>query len=298
MEQIVKITQFALRYLPSSVKVLMRKIIPVRLKFVLGQKVMADVYKAGGIVTVNDGRQFNIIEDGLFLRVYYEKDYESSFSAVAIGLLEKNDFVVDVGANFGWYTTLFSKHIEPEGRVIAYEPAPDPYEKLISNIKLNDMESSVVVKKSCAGDVAGTIYLEQGTAGESGLAHVVEKKADSTIEVPVVRLDDDLSDVIGKIAYIKIDVEGFELSTLKGATKMLEAPNQPIIQIELNPEALERAGTSRADVVQFLKSLGYSFWEVVPGKLGKLRKSDVSQCSDVFCFGAGKYGERVKLITI
>lgn len=293
MSQITKLLQVVLSTFPKPLVDGIRKVMPMKIKRSLGRYVMDDVIKKGGTVTVEDGRIFNVIKDRLFFRVFFEKSYEPLLSAIAIRLIEKGDNVIDVGANFGWYSTLFNQSAHPGGSVTSYEPSPYSYKILIDNIKLNNMESSISVRNSCAGEESGIILLEQGFVSESGLAHVVSEQAESTIEVPVVTLDEDLSHLIGEIAYIKIDVEGYEFSTLKGAKQILEADNQPIIQIELNDEALERAGTSRAETVNFLESLGYSFWAVSPDKPGTLKKSDTSQCSDVFCFGQGVYGQRV-----
>jgi len=296
MKQITKTAQLVLSYFPAPAKNIIRKIMPLKLKRTLGQQVMTDAAKKGGVIAVNDGRRFNIIEDRLFLRVLFEKDYEPLLTAVATNLLKQKDNVIDVGANFGWYTTLFSKCVYP-GKVISYEPAPRSSDILEQNIALNKMEAGIDVRKVCVGDEPGSLVLELGSTSDSGLAHVVKEASKTTTEVPVVCLDDDISNIIGEIAYIKIDVEGYELSTLKGAKKILNVTDQPIIQIELNNEALERAGTSRSEAVTFLKSFGYSFWEVVPNNPGKLKKTDAEQCSDVFCFGRGKYAQRVHAIS-
>jgi hypothetical protein len=157
------------------------------------------------------------------------------------------------------------------------------------------METDIDLRNLCVGEELGTVILELGSTSESGI--VVDEAHETTTEVPVVRLDTDLSNMIGELAYIKIDVEGYEYFALKGAINILKATDQPIIQIELNDEALERAGTSRSESVDYLKSLGYSFWEVIPGEHGKLKETDASECSDVFCFGQGKYGQRVQAVT-
>jgi len=56
------------------------------------------------------------------------------------------------------------------------------------------------------------------------------------------------------IDLIKIDVEGFEMEVLKGAEKTLE--NVQYIMIELNGNS-ERYGSSKRDIKEHLKSLGF-----------------------------------------
>jgi hypothetical protein len=92
---------------------------------------------------------------------------------------------------------------------------------------------------------------------------------------------------------MKLDIEGFEYYALKGAQSILSADDQPILQIELNDEALERSGSSRKEIVGYLKDLGYAFYEAIPSSPGYLQTSNTDSCSDVFCFGKGKHSQRL-----
>ncbi len=51
-------------------------------------------------------------------------------------LISGGDWVVDIGANIGHYTLLFSKLVGPTGRVIAFEPMPETFELLCANVAL------------------------------------------------------------------------------------------------------------------------------------------------------------------
>ncbi len=297
MNIIAKTTAITLTYFPNSLKKLLRSLLPLKIKRALGKNVMKNAVINKSVITVLDGRKFKTIEDRLFLRVFFDKDYEPSLSAIAKQLIFKDDYVVDVGANFGWYSTLFSQLATP-GKVISYEPSPHSFAILDDNILLNKMESNIEVRKMGVGEVSGSYLMETGDISESGLAHVVNDKSNSTIEIPITTLDEDLSDKVSKISYLKIDIEGFELSALKGANKILNAPNQPIIQIELNEEALSRAGSSRIETISYLRDLGYSFYEVIPNNLGKLKESDATDCSDMFCVGKGIFSKRIDNLLI
>ena len=297
MNIIAKAAHLTLSHSPSSIKNILRSILPLPIKRALGKTVMKEAVIIGSTVTVFDGRKFKAIEDRLFLRVFYDKNYEPLLTAVAKNLIYPDDIVIDIGANFGWYTTLFCQLSIP-GKVICYEPAPHSYKILEENIRLNNMADNISVRKTGVGENIGTFLMQPGSSSESGLAHIVTEKDNNTIEIPIVTLDEDLADLAGKISYIKIDIEGFEYSALKGGKTFLDVEDQPIIQIELNDEALVRAGSSREETVSFLKNIGYDFFEADPGKPGHLRVSDTSICSDVFCFGKGKYTERLKNILV
>jgi hypothetical protein len=76
MKIIENITHFALSYFPVGLKTIIINTMPIRIKRILGAKVMKANSEKGGTVIVNDGRKFKVIEDRVFLRVLFEKEYE------------------------------------------------------------------------------------------------------------------------------------------------------------------------------------------------------------------------------
>lgn len=75
------------------------------------------------------------------------------------------------------------------------------------------------------------------------------------VAVPCVRLDD----VIGTapVGFMKVDVEGFELSTLQGAESIL-AQSRPVLYIE--NDRLEKS----EDLIKLLWSREYRLWWHIP----------------------------------
>ncbi len=61
------------------------------------------------------------------------------------------------------------------------------------------------------------------------------------------------------VGIIKLDIEGAELSVLKGAKRTLES-FRPLLLLELSDTALRRQGGSAAEVVALLTSLGYEIF--------------------------------------
>jgi len=273
--------------LPTRMKALIRVLLPVRVKRFISYLVMRSV-DTNSIVTMDDGRKFKVIKDGLFMRVLYEGEYEPLLSSIAKFLIKNGDNVVDIGANFGWYTTLFAS-LSSSGKVYSYEPSPYASAILRDNVELNDMRGGVKIREVGVGSQSSIELID---TSNSGLAHIVHESNNTTTQIKVVSLDDDLSDLVGKIAYIKIDIEGFEFFALQGAINILTSTDQPIIQIEVNDDALERSGSSRNQLVKFLSKLGYRFYEAKSeGK--SLVHTDAKYCSDMFCVGNGQYSGRI-----
>jgi len=76
---------------------------------------------------------------------------------------------------------------------------------------------------------------------------------EKTQTIPICKIDDEIFSK--EIDLIKIDVEGFELAVIKGATKLLKANNFPPILFEVWD--FEWFSTSKNELLEFIKNLGY-----------------------------------------
>ena len=67
--------------------------------------------------------------------------------------------------------------------------------------------------------------------------------------------------------FVKLDVEGAELSVLKGAREFL-ARTRPILLIEIAQIRTAGWGYDAVEIVRFLENMGYVWFEILDG--GKL----------------------------
>ena len=161
---------------------------------------------------------------------------------------------VDVGANIGNHSLFFANYFD---EVISLEPNPRIYELLFLNSKLKD---NIFPLNIGASDRCGKAQLFFGSSnlgggqleqsGEIGLGNIL---------VDIKKLDDleVLSD--RNINLIKIDVEGHELSCLKGAAKQL-VRSKPTILFEQHSDEIINGSSA---VIDWLREHGYSyFYEV------------------------------------
>ncbi len=118
---------------------------------------------------------------------------------------------VDVGANIGAYSLFVAAHAGPHARILAIEPQPDVFDRLVYNIGQNPFGTVKAV--ACAvADKAGelTMFVDGRNQGESSVK-VVAANQDGTIRVPATTL---LALVrqegFSRIDAIKLDVEGAE----------------------------------------------------------------------------------------
>ncbi|MDN2578969.1 FkbM family methyltransferase [Aquibium sp. ELW1220] len=134
--------------------------------------------------------------------------------------LNPGDTFVDAGANIGFYSVVAASQVAPSGSVIAIEMMKQTAELLRRNIELNNASSVSVVENALA-DRGGEALFASMPSGNFGQASLQSSQGDEHFEVLTNTLDAVLADV-PYIKLLKMDLEGAELSALKGALKVLD----------------------------------------------------------------------------
>src|SRR5262245_590665 len=92
------------------------------------------------------------------LQLSLRKVYEPIETRLVMDLVKPNQVVLDIGANIGYYTLIFSKLVGPGGRVYAFEPHPTNFSLLDRNVQTNGYKNATVVRKAVA-DATGSLKL-------------------------------------------------------------------------------------------------------------------------------------------
>lgn len=167
-------------------------------------------------------------------------------------LITPESIVLDVGANFGFYTILIARQLTTGGRVLAFEPCSQTLSRLRTNIRLNALEAVTTVLPVALSNRPGYGYLENvsGNSGATALATSGERIALDTLDEVCTQQS------LKRVDIIKIDVEGHELAVLEGAARTIES-SRPIMLVEGNEVALRRSGASAEELAAKLRSWGY-----------------------------------------
>ncbi len=148
-------------------------------------------------------------------------------------LLRPADEFVDVGANVGVYTVLASAAIG--AHTTAFEPNPTTFAQFRKNILINGIESKVNAHQSALGREAGVTHFS--VEGNDAMHHIAHSGDDlsKAIETGLAPLDDQLA---GRDpVLIKMDVEGYEMEVLGGASRVLANPQLIAIIMESTEDA-------------------------------------------------------------
>jgi FkbM family methyltransferase len=123
------------------------------------------------------------------------------------------DFVfVDIGANIGGYTLFVAAHAGPRARILAIEPQPEIFERLLYNIQQNRFANMKALDCAVA-DVDGeiTLFLHGANRGETSMRIINSDAVTARIRVPAKSLKSIvLQENFTRIDAIKLDVEGAE----------------------------------------------------------------------------------------
>ncbi len=173
-------------------------------------------------------------------------------------LVHHGQVAIDVGANVGIYTGWLSRLVGPLGRVIALEPYPPTFKRLTRNL-LRMRAKNVTALNVAAGEVMGRTTLElplrRGIEVIDPYVHI------SPISVPGGETEmapiDELAHRAGlsSVNLIKVDVEGFEASVIRGARSTIRR-FQPSILIEIFDRWAQRYGSGFHEVNEELVELG------------------------------------------
>jgi FkbM family methyltransferase len=169
---------------------------------------------------------------------------------------------VDVGAYAGYFTVLAANWVGASGRVYAFEPEPVAHEFVIRNIQANGY-ANVVATNMAVTDRKMTVSLVRDPTGPE--TFISEGPVAGRSQLVATTTLDTFFAAAGwpSVDVIKMNIEGSELSALRGMRELSERNRSLQLVMEFNPPAMRRSGTGREDLTAVLKTLGFHHAEIV-----------------------------------
>lgn len=206
----------------------------------------------------------------------YEESGELGVLQYIKGKLQtKNPIVVfDVGANVGNYTKAVYKSLDGRAIIHAFEPSKKTYESLCKNAS---GLKSVVLNNFGFGRAVETLTLYTNRE-RSGLASVYQRdlgytgiSMDKTEEIRLSTIDSYCHEnEINHIHFLKLDIEGHELSALMGAAQVLANKKIDFIQFEFGGANID-SHTFFRNFYQLLES-DYKIYRILKNGLTEISK--------------------------
>ena len=194
--------------------------------------------------------------------VYTRALYDTALTETLWRLARLGDFVIDVGANIGYMTSLLGVRVGKGGRVYAFEPHPSIFRELqlnVANWTRDKRCGQFVLHNAALGSHKGTGRLVvpdtfSVNKGTSYVSREITQSREHTFDVNILALDDVISHA-DLISVVKLDVQGYELSVLKGMENLLK-------QKRVRHVVFEEEGGFPAATHMFLTDMGYDIYGI------------------------------------
>jgi FkbM family methyltransferase len=226
------------------------------------------------------GDEMNVVLPECVSSAIYDAGFfEEGLTFIVLKYVKPGTVFVDIGAHFGYFSSLASKLVGKRGQVHSFEPTPSTFRILEKNLHkrgnvfLNNLalwsEDKVITLndyglKYCAFNSLFDPKLDKKT-----LKHISVKKH----KIIATSVDKYVFDNGLVPNFIKIDAESAEYEIIAGMKKTIDKYH-PIISLEVGDDNIKQAKTCR-EVVLVLKDRGYDVFEYKSGKIlpHKIKKS-------------------------
>ena len=215
---------------------------------ILGNKMLLDYSNVG----------FDLSGSSIIKQLALDKIREVEATKTTQNLLKKNDVVLEIGANIGYYALMEAKIVGDKGKIYAIEPEPHNVEMLRKNVDINNYSDIIDVFPLAVSDKDSFVNLQ---VSKFSNRHILSTKSDTnTIKIRSVTIDSFLIDKRTP-KLIRMDVEGAELAVIKGASKTLQ--NNLKIFMEIHPRELREFGGDARELLHLLKKHSFKLSKLI-----------------------------------
>ena len=235
--------------------------------------------------------------------IFFFGEYERPLSKAVSAIIEPGDVCLDVGANFGWYTTLLSTIVGSGGQVHAFEPVPPTFAELQKNVGMLGDASNVTLNNLALGDASKEVSIGFLQSEGSGFASIATSRSDSMrFECRMVSISEYVADHLDgrEVTFLKADIEGSEMMMFLGAERLFQQKRLPILLVEMAADRGVHFGYTPNDLLDFISARGDYRFLVFDGLSSRIREmvrfAPGHMGENVLCIPKFGYEDRVKAV--
>ena len=165
-------------------------------------------------------------------------------------------FLFDIGAHFGIFS-LATAHFG--GRAVAVDPSPAAVRMIELQAQLNGFHNAVQAMQAAVSDSCGVRHMLSSGVFSHGYFRFANRPTRELTEVVTTTVDEMVKQ-FGVPTHIKVDVEGHELSVVRGAKATLRA-SCPTLFLELHNDMVRAEGRDPELVLDELAGMGYLMFD-------------------------------------
>ena len=204
------------------------------------------------------------LHDTISREVCFTGRYEPQETQLALRILQPGMTVVDVGANWGYFTLACAHAVGPLGRVLALEPHPRLAAMLAENVRANGLSQveAVTLAAGSGPGRRGFVAFDEG-GGNWGLSRAAQPAEAADFESASAALDA-LADERGwgRIDLLKMDIEGAEADAIAGMAAGLSLGRYRFVLLECHPEQIAASGSTLEACLSAFERAGYRGWHI------------------------------------
>ena len=162
--------------------------------------------------------------------------------------------IIDIGANFGYHTLLFSKQCSEN--VYSFEPQIQNFNLLKDNVEINEIKNVILYNYACGDqncEIKMPVYNCEFPINMGDITPNFNIGNDFNISKSIILDEYNFSN---KIDVIKIDVQGWEKKVLMGAKNLLKN-NKPILIVEFEQHQLMKTNTTCKELFDYIREQNY-----------------------------------------
>lgn len=183
---------------------------------------------------------------------------------------------LDIGANFGLYSSAILESLQGSGGLWCFEPTPDTAKALSQTIVKNGFSSLATLIQKGLSDQSGEASFYVGDSPELNSLSPAEGQNQVKVDIQLSTLDICAEEYQWPaIDFIKLDAEGAEERILEGGAAFFDAQS-PLVMFEL-----VHAGQLNEGLVAAFRQRGFDLFRLVPA-LNVLIPFDETQARDGF----------------
>lgn len=177
-------------------------------------------------------------------------DWERDITHAWLKVLRDGDTVLDIGANFGYFSVLAAQQTNRNAKVILFEANPSLIPYLTKTMDVNSFERCTTIENLAVSDKPGTAklnvlkdYISSSslhTVGKINSFNKNKQEVALTVSVPTVTIDDYCEKhKIESVDVIKMDIEGYEEKAYHGMRKVIRNSKRATLFLEFTKDAYE-----------------------------------------------------------
>lgn len=209
--------------------------------------------------------------------------HEPETTAQLDRLVQPGMVMLDVGAHVGYYACRYARTVGENGRIYAFEPHPRTFDRLRHNTQpfanvttvqaaLADTPGTAVLHDYLMMSASGSLHydeamvdLQKASVTDGDVAPRLDDQfADQTYTVQTLRADDYLANQgVTRVDVIKMDIEGAELSALRGLRQTIAHSPGIVMVMEYNPAALKAFDHNPEEALGEVLAMGFHQVQVI-----------------------------------